>query len=208
MAQTPQPSYEDARIRAREAFQRCLEGELAQAQEQLQRARTQLKRLDGDLPIARYSQGQAIVSDAPFVTYSIEQARAWGWLEMASGVYQLTQQHPGAGLVHFKRAWRIWRPWSMEASDEGRRAEARHERLRASLWLGESWARTISDRARQVADAVLRAALRELTQNEANALLQETIQQQKQLPPAPLGSPAHRDGGRCIPYVYSLITKS
>jgi hypothetical protein len=205
MAQAPQPSYEDARIRAREAFQRCLEGELSQAQEQLQRARTALKRLDGDLPIARYSQGQAIVSDAPFVTYSIEQARAWGWLEMASGVYQLVQQHPGAGLVHFKRVWRIWRPWSMDASNEAQHTEARRERLRASLWLGESWARTISDRARQVADAVLRAALRELTHNDADALLQETIRQQKHLPPAPLGSPAYSNDGRTSPYVCSLL---
>src|SRR5579875_1727942 len=81
MAQTPQPSYEDARMRAREAFQRCLGGELVQVQEQLQHARTELKRLDGDLPIARYSQGQAIASDAPFVTHSIEQARACGWLD-------------------------------------------------------------------------------------------------------------------------------
>ncbi len=207
MAQTPQPSYEDARMRAREAFQRCLGGELVQVQEQLQHARTELKRLDGDLPIARYSQGQAIASDAPFVTHSIEQARAWGWLEIASGVYQLAQQHPGAGLVHFKRVWRIWRPWSMEAPDEAQRNEARRERLRASLWLGESWARMIGDRAQQVADAVLRAALRELIENDGDALLQETIQQQKQLPPAPLGSPAHRDAERSMPYVCLLITK-
>jgi hypothetical protein len=200
-----QPSYDDARVRAQEAFRRCLEGELSQAQEQLQHARTALKRLDGDLPIARYSQGQAASSDAPFVTRSIEQARAWGWLEMASGVYQLVQQHPGASLVSFKRAWCIWRPWSMSTFDDAQRDEARRERLRASLWLGESWARMISDRARQVADAVLRAALGELEHNEAADLLQETIQQQTLLPSAPPGSPARSNAALSVPYVCSLI---
>jgi hypothetical protein len=63
----------------------------------------------------------------------------------------------------------------------------------------------ISDRARQVADAVLRAALGELEHNEAADLLQETIQQQTLLPSAPPGSPARSNAALSVPYVCSLI---
>ena len=204
MTTTRRYTYEQAKIDAREAFQASLQGKPYHAQELLLRIRNELKHLSGDLPIVGHRQAPEHTTDTPFVTQTFEEAQAWGWLELASGVFQLKKSRPGASMVHFKRAWRIWRPWGMNIADESKRYEARRERLRISLWLGEAWARVISDRAQQVANAVLRAALAELTRIQADDLLEETIQQQRALPPALPGTLIHNSGGQNTPYICSL----
>ncbi len=206
MMHEPQESaYKDMELLAQEAFHLSLTGDIYHAQELLLRVRNALKRLSGDLPIVGYD---ALVSDSvdtPFVTQSLEEARAWGWLEIASGAFRLVENRPGASMVHFKRAWRIWRPWGTAIGNtkEGQQ-EARYERVRAGLWLGEAWARFMSDRAQPNAQAILRASLRELERLEPSYLLSETIEQQRLLPPALLGSPAYREDKQSVPYVCSL----
>jgi hypothetical protein len=207
-----QQAYEQAKALAQEAFQLCLQGELYHALEVLHRVRNELKQLSGDLPIAIYSTTEDVSSassDVHFITRTFAEAQAWGWLEFASGVFKLMQERPGGSLVHFTRAWRIWRLWSSqrETSDSATIDEARRERARAGLWLGEAWARCISDRALYSARAVLRAALAELARTHADDLLQETIDQQALLPPAGLGSPAYKQNGLCMPYVSTLIPR-
>ena len=66
-------------------------------------------------------------------------------------------------------------------------------------------ARFLSDRAECLADAILRAALAELTRIEARRLLQETIAQQSLLPLTPPGSPAYTEGGQKIPYLARIL---
>jgi hypothetical protein len=196
---------------AQEAFQLCLQGELYHALEVLHRTRNHLKALSGDLPIVGRSSLETDSPDHPdmhFITRSFVEAQAWGWLEFASGVFKLMQDRPGGSLVHFTRAWRIWRPWSMERESRNRaeREEARRERTRAGLWLGEAWARCLSERTLHTASAVLRAALAEIERIDAYDLLQETISQQTVLPPALQGSPAYRQDGQSIPYVSAFLS--
>ncbi len=192
---------------AQEAFHLCLTGDIYAAQELLLRVRNALKRLSGDLPIVGYETLVSDGSDTPFVTQTFEEAQAWGWLEIASGAFQLVENHPGASMVHFKRAWRIWRPWgATRGSALARQQEARYERVRAGLWLGEAWARFMSDRAQSNAQAILRASLIELKRLGQSQLLQETIEQQQHLPPALLGSPAYREDRQSVPYVCTLYT--
>jgi len=194
-------------VLAQEAFQLCLTGDIYSAQELLLRVRNALKRLSGDLPIVGYDTLINESSDTPFVTQSLEEAHAWGWLEIASGVFQLVGNHPGASMMHFKRAWRIWRPWGMATGNTlVEQQEARLERVRAGLWLGEAWARFMSDRAQSNAQAILRASLIELDRLGKSQLLQETIEQQCHLPPALLGSPAYRKDTQSVPYVCTLNT--
>ncbi len=202
--------YETARVRAREALQLCLTGERSEAESLLHQVRTRLKRISGDLPIARHSGADPFTGESPgmaLATRSFTEARAWGWLELASGVFQLARERPGASLMHFSRAWRIWRPWckSRETTEQ---QEALRERVRASLWLGEAWARFVDERTERAANAVLRAALSELANLDANDLFQETIEQQSLLPPAPPGSAAYiafqEGSGRSMPYVKRL----
>ena len=202
----PQEStYRNMELLAQEAFHLCLSGDIYHAQELLLRVRNALKRLSGDLPIVGYD---ALVSDSvdtPFVTQSLAEARAWGWLEIATGAFKLVENHPGASMVHFKRAWRIWRPWGMTTGNTVVvQQEARYERIRAGLWLGEAWARFMSERAQTNAQAILRASLKELGRLEPSPLLQETIEQQRHLPPALLGSPAYREDRQSVPYICSL----
>ena len=201
--------YIDARTKSLEAFRLCLEGEPDEAQAILHITRTGLKGLSGDLPIVghagdaegtEYSEG---ARNSRFATKSFLEAQAWGWLELASGVFQLVRGWPGGSLVHFLRAWRIWRPWTLSA-DGPEKQEALRERVRASLWLGEGWSRIMSERAEHAAQAVLRAALSEITRIEAMDLLSETIAQQSLLPPAPRGSPAFTENGTRTPYVIRL----
>jgi hypothetical protein len=72
---------------------------------------------------------------------------------------------------------------------------------------GEAWARIMSsDRTRHAANAVLRATLSEIKRIGAHALLEETIQQQRLLPPAPPGSPAYSADGKTIPHICSLVS--
>jgi len=206
MTNIPQESaYRNTELLAQEAFHLCLTGDIYHAQELLLRTRNALKRLSGDLPIVGYDVLMSDSVDTPFVTQSLEEARAWGWLEIASGAFKLVENHPGASMVHFKRAWRIWRPWGMAIGDTvvGQQ-EARYERVRAGLWLGEAWARFMSDRAQSNAQAILRASLMELGRLEPSHLLQETIEQQQHLPPALLGSPAYREDRQTVPYICSL----
>ncbi len=201
---TPQiHDYKNATWMSQEAFRQCLTGDIYAAQELLLRIRNALKRLSGDLPIVGYDALVHDSTDTPFATQSFEEAQAWGWLELASGVYKLVENHPGASMVHFKRAWRIWRPWGME-STLAEQQEARSERVRAGLWLGEAWARFMSDRAQSNAQAILRASLIELRRLGQTQLLQETIEQQQHLPPALLGSPAYREDKQSVPYVCTL----
>ncbi len=203
---TPQETtYRKAELLAQEAFHQCLTGDMYAAQELLLRIRNALKRLSGDLPIVGYDTLFHESSDTPFATQSLEEAQAWGWLEIASGVYKLVENHPGASMVHFKRAWRIWRPWGMAIRiTVEEQQEARSERVRAGLWLGEAWARFMSDRAQSNAQAILRASLIELNRLGQTQLLQETIEQQRHLPPALLGSPAYREDKQSAPYVCTL----
>ena len=203
---TPQETtYQNAALLAQEAFHECLTGDIYAAQELLLRIRNALKRLSGDLPIVGYDTLIHESSDPPFMTQSLEEAQAWGWLEIASGAYKLVENHPGASMVHFKRAWRIWRPWgtAIRITVEEQQ-EARSERVRAGLWLGEAWARFMSDRAQSNAQAILRASLIELNRLGQTQLLQETIEQQRHLPYALLGSPAYREDKQSVPYVCTL----
>lgn len=202
MDRLPETTFDDAARLAREAFDLCLRGNIYTAQELLLRVRTALKRLSGDLPIVGYETSLDENGDTPFLTSSFNEALAWGWLEIASGSYKLIENHAGTSMMHFKRAWRIWRSWSIQdVQGSATQQEARGERARAGLWLGEAWARFMSDRARANAQAILRASLIELERLKHPQLLQETIQQQELLPPALLGSPAFRKDGRSIPYV-------
>ncbi len=178
-------AYEQAKQRAQEAWRSCLDGDVYHAQELLLRTRTEVKRLGGDLPILSHFEGGDSGKSASFVTRSYAEAEAWGWLEMASGLYQLQRDRPGASLMHFKRAWRIWRPWSTLAADEIRKLNAARERVRAALWLSASWSRMTSERAARVAEAVWRAALSDIARLDAGDLLAETTRQQSQLPPMP-----------------------
>ncbi len=196
-------TYEEACIYAQEAFQACLNGERVHAQELLLLTRNVLKHLGGDLPIVGHDQEEE--GDTPFATRTFIEAQAWGWLEFAAGVFQMIKERPGSGLVNFKRAWRIWRPWVTEGENEGQRTEARRERIRASLWLGEAWARIMSDRAPQMTTAVFRAALADLARFQSDDLLAETLRQQEQLSPAPLGSLAY--GEQNSPYILSFLAR-
>jgi hypothetical protein len=200
-------TYEEARIRAQEAFQACIEGERFRAQELLLLTRNELKHLSGDLPIVGHNRELDDRQDTPFATQIFVEAQAWGWLEFATGVFQMVKERPGSALVNFKRAWRIWRPWVAEGEGEAQRLEARRERIRASLWLGEAWARIMSDRAPQMTAAVFRAALTDLARFEDKNLLQETISQQKHLPAAALGSLAYNTEGQNVPYVCLFIAQ-
>ena len=206
-------SFSHAEELAHEAFQICLAQNIYHAQELLLRSRNELRRLSGDLPIVGYGAtfDEADIplntEESPFLTRTFDEARAWGWLELATGVCKLMQDRPGTSLVHFKRAWRIWRPWGMARVDDEIVLEAIRERIRAALWLGEAWARFMSDRAEPAAHAVLRAALAELEHIEDVALLQETISQQLTLPPAQLGTPAYRTDNQVIPFVTLLLQK-
>lgn len=205
MDRPQETTYKKAELLAQEAFHECLTGDIYAAQELLLRIRNGLKRLSGDLPIVGYDALVQDSSDTPFATQSLDEAHAWGWLEIASGAYKLVENHPGASMVHFKRAWRIWRPWGMATGNiTGEQQEARSERTRAGLWLGEAWARFMSDRAESNAQAILRASLIELSRLGRSQLLQETIEQQRHLPPALLGSPAYREDKQSIPYVCML----
>ncbi len=205
--------YHDARIKSQKAFQLCLQGKVDDAQGILHHTRMKLKGISGDLSIVGYGKngeddGEMEDSDdahdGGFATKSLLEAQAWGWLELASGVFQLVRGWPGGSLVHFLRAWRIWRPWSISANSLEKQ-EATLERVRASLWLGEAWSRIMSERAEHAANAVLRAGLTELAHIEANELLVETIAQQSLLPAAPKGSPAYREDGVGTPYVTRMI---
>ncbi|MBV9229815.1 MAG: hypothetical protein JOZ18_10920 [Chloroflexi bacterium] len=200
-------AYNDAKIRAQQAFQFSLQGETAQAQELLQRTHSELKSLSGDVLVTGYNRVQEESIDTQALTRTFEQTQAWGWFELASGIFQIMRDRPGTSMVYFKRAWRIWRPWSTNAVSEVQRYEAKRERARTGLWLGEAWARFMSDRAQQSANAILRAALTELLRIEAYDLLQETIDQQSLLPPAPPGSLAYNNG-RHIPYICLFFTQS
>ena len=203
MTYTQQPDYYTARTRAQEAFLTSLGGDQYHAQGLLHRTYSDLKRLSGDLPIVSSLQEEG--RNVSFVTQAFTEAQAWGWYELAMGVLFLMGERPGNGLVHFKRAWKIWRPWSNRALEDGERYEATGERVRAGLWLGEAWARFMSDRAQQNADAVFRATLLELEHADDKHILQETIQQQRHLPPASPGTPAHREDAQIVPYVLRLI---
>ena len=99
----PQESaYKDMELLAQEAFHLSLTGDIYHAQELLLRVRNALKRLSGDLPIVGYNALMSDSVDTPFVTQSLEEARAWGWLEIASGAFRLVENRPGASMVHFK----------------------------------------------------------------------------------------------------------
>ncbi len=204
-------SFSHAEELAHEAFQLCLAQDIHFAQELLLRSRTELRRLSGDLPIVGHEATfddpyiTLDTEESPFLTRTFDEACAWGWLELATGVFKLMQDRPGTSLVHFKRAWRIWRPWGMAKVDDEIVLKAVRERIRAALWLGEAWARFMSDRAEPAAHAVLRAAIAELERIEDSALLQETIDQQSTLPPAQLGTPAYRADNSVVPYITSLL---
>ena len=196
MKETGHPFFGEAKQQAQEALELALYGETERAYSQLYVTRTLLKRLSGDLPIIgrggdETNSGGEIQSTqhTAFSTRSIDEARAWGWLELATGVLQLVQARPGASLMHFSRAWRVWRMWNRERNPTEEQ-EIRREGVRARLWLGEAWARSFSDRAQRVADAVLRAALAEIARLQAEDVLQETMRQQALLPAPPPDSPA------------------
>jgi len=204
-------SFPHAEALARDAFYLCLTHDIYRAQELLQRTRNELKRLSGDLPIMGHetvyhgTEPSLDTKESPFLTHSFEEARAWGWLEFSSGVFKLMQDRPGTSLVHFKRAWSIWRPWGTTKAQNEIVHEATLERIRAGFWLGEAWARFMSDRAEPAAQAVLRAALAELERIQSPTLLKETISQQSELPPAQRGTPSFRADNRVIPYVITLL---
>ena len=199
-------TYKDAQLLAQEAFRLCLVGDIYTAQEFLLRIRNTLKRLSGDLPIVGQDSPYHENGDVAFTTQTFEAAKAWGWLELATGTFQLVENHAGTSMVHFKRAWRIWRPWGMATgkSSHTEQVHARSERVRVGLWLGEAWARFMSDRAQSNAQAILRASLIELQRLGQKQLLQETIEQQQCLPLALLGSPAYREDKRSVPYICML----
>ena len=204
MANTANPVFNDAIINAQEALQLCLAGNTDFAQGILFSVRTKLKALSGDLPLSGWSKATNGTDGAHFATRSFAEAKAWGWLELASGVLQLTRARPGASMVHFSRAWRIWRPWS-KGTESAEKLEAIRERIRASLWLGEAWARFSSERAERAANAIVRAALGELAHIDAGDVLRVTIEQQLLLPPAPSGTPAYRASGHSIPFVMRFV---
>ncbi|HLJ35502.1 MAG TPA: hypothetical protein VKU38_17740 [Ktedonobacteraceae bacterium] len=200
--------FGDATARAQKAMQACLYGNVLLAQEILLQLRNELKRQSGDLPIVSHEREPADITskERAFLTQSFAETQAWGWLELASGIVQLVLERPGTGMMYFSRAWRIWRlPSLSRAGLEGvEQQEAVRERIRARLWLGEAWARSMSDRAERSAKAILRAALAELERLNAHDILYETIAQQALLPPAALGSPAHRDDRQVSPYVCTM----
>ncbi len=199
--------FEWARVSAQEALRLCLLGRQVEAEALLLPVRTLLRRTSGDLAIVRHSEIEKESDEGrAFATRSLAEARAWGWLEMACGVLQLSRAYPGVSLMHFSRAWRIWRPWS-RASGSSEGQEALRERIRASLWLGEGWARLAGERAERTAGAILRAALTELARLDAGDLLQETIEQQALLPPALPGTPAFSQDGPA-PYVTRVRVNS
>jgi hypothetical protein len=204
MANTTNQVFNDAIINAQEALQLCLTGKIDFAQGILFSVRTKLKEQSGDLPVSGRGRVKDGANGSHFVTSSFAEAKAWGWLELASGVLQLVRARPGASIVHFSRAWRIWRPWS-KGAESAEKLEATRERIRASLWQGEAWARFSSDRAERAANAMLRAALSELSRIDAGDLLRVTIEQQLLLPPAPGGTPAYRASGHSIPYVMRFV---
>lgn len=197
---------------AQKAIQACLHGNVVLAQEILLQLRNELKRQSGDLPIVGYERESASTSskESTFPTRSFAETQAWGWLELASGIVQLVLERPGTGLMYFSRSWRIWRLPTLSGigSESAGQQEAMRERIRARLWLGEAWARSMSDRAERSAKAILRTALTEIERVNAHALLQETIAQQALLPPASLGSPAHRNDGQVIPFIHVLQQSS
>ncbi len=191
---------------AQQAFHLSLAGDIVQAQELLLRTRNELKRLSGDLAIFGREQEMDMFTEAHFATHDFAEAQAWGWLELASGVFKLAQNLPGTALMHFTRCWRIWRFWSLAGSDHTPMyEEARIERARARLWLGEAWARFMSERAQHTARAVLRAALNDLPSQYTQQLLTETIAQQRLLPPALPGSPAYQETSDKQPYICTLL---
>ncbi|MBE3557682.1 MAG: hypothetical protein IMW89_00440 [Ktedonobacteraceae bacterium] len=215
MQSTVHYSYEAAQKRSQEAFALSLCAEKEQAQELLLRTQSELKRLSGDVLLAsspgfagyKHTVEQA---DRPSLTRTFPEGRAWGWFEMASGVYQLMRERPGSSLVYFKRAWRIWRSWSLSSTNPGDEQilEAKRERTRAGLWLGEAWARFMNERARHAAEAVLRASLAELARLHGNDLLQETLQQQRRLPPALPGTLAYEVAATHGLYLNLLLEKT
>lgn len=192
-------------VQAQKAIQACLHGNVLLAQEILLQLRNELKRQSGDLPIVGYEREPTDITrkERNFLTQSFAETQAWGWLELASGIVQLVLEHPGTAMMYFSRAWRIWRLPVIpgEGPESVEQQEARRERIRVRLWLGEAWACSLSDRAERSAQAILRAALTELRRVNAHSILQETVAQQALLPPAPLGSPAHRNDRQVIPYV-------
>ncbi|QBD82398.1 hypothetical protein EPA93_43070 [Ktedonosporobacter rubrisoli] len=194
-------SYENARACAQQALQICLRGDLHDANALLLRTYTALRRLSGELSIVQHGTAQA-----PFTTRSFAEAQAWGWFEIASGIYQLQQNYPGASLVHFKKAWRIWRFWDTCTTEKQQQLEAARERIRASFWLGEAWSRTSSDRAARAAQAILNTALTTARRIGAHDILQETLQQQQLLPPAFPGTPAYKTAGPVSPYICQFMT--
>jgi hypothetical protein len=202
MLEAEKHTYEEAYTYAQEAFQACLAGQRVHAQELLLLTRNVLKHLSGDLPIVGHYQDE---HDSPFATRTFVEARAWGWLELAAGVFQMVKQRPGSSLVYFKRAWRVWRPWVTEGVNEEQRIEARRERIRVSFWLGEAWARIMSDRAPQMTAAIFRAALADLARFPGEALLTETMSQQEHLPAAPMGSLAYDQHNG--PYIRTFLAQ-
>ena len=200
--------FGDATARAQKAMQACLHGDVLLAQEILLQLRNELKRQSGDLPIMGHEREptNTTTEEGALLTRPFAETQAWGWLELASGIVQLVLERPGTGMMYFSRAWRIWRLPSLSSAglEDVEQQEAVRERIRARLWLGEAWARSMSDRAERSAKAILRAALTELERVNAHDILHETIAQQALLPPAALGSPAHRDDGQVIPYVRTM----
>lgn len=203
MANTTNSVFKDAVTGAQQAIQLSLEGETDYAQGIIFSVRTKLKGLSGDLPVSGRGEATDRANGSRFATTSFAEAKAWGWLEMASGVWQLVHSRPGASIVHFSRAWRVWRPWS-KGVESAENLEATRERIRASLWLGEAWARFSSDRAERAANAIVRAALGELSDIDGD-LLQVTIEQQLSLPPAPTGTPAYSASRHSVPYVMRFV---
>jgi hypothetical protein len=197
------PTYSLAQQRARAAFSMGFDnqaaGNNADAWGLLLHTYSDLRRLSGDLPILNRADAPSNSMNISFITQSLAEAQAWGWHEFTNGALHLLENRPGRSLVHFKRAWRIWRPWSLHASRVEEKQEATYERLRASLWLGEAWSRLISEHATHVASAIMNAALKEIERNGLYNLLQETIHQQHLLPLAPSGTSAHQSSQ---PFIY------
>lgn len=203
--------FEDATGLAQEVIEVALHNNLVLAQELLLRLRNELRRQSGDLPILDYERADdsTTYNGKGFVTRSFAETRAWGWLELASGIVQLTIERPGTGMMYFSRCWRLWRAAdSSQEHSKQRSEEAIRERIRARLWLGEAWARFLSDRAERSANAILRAALSEIRRVNAQSLLKETIAQQLLLPPAQVGSPAYQAKGRVLPYITVVLAQT
>ncbi len=196
MAYLHTPTYEMAQQRARTAFSLGFHQNASTSKDNadawglLLHTYSDLRRLSGDLPILSRADSPSNSINISFITQDFVEAQAWGWYELTNGALHLLENRPGRSLVHFKRAWRIWRPWSLHTSILVEKQEATRERVRASLWLGEGWSRLISDHAKQVATAILIAALAEIERGTLYSLLQETVQQQHFLTSAPPGTPA------------------